>query len=45
MLLHMYRIMRIKYIRGSQIIFLLSAQYRLDYSIMKQPGECPSSDK
>ncbi|XP_076291801.1 uncharacterized protein LOC143214504 isoform X2 [Lasioglossum baleicum] len=21
------------------------AQYRLDYSIMKQPGECPSSDK
>lgn len=24
---------------------LLSAQYRLDYSIMKQPGDCPSSDK
>nr|XP_033341727.1 zinc finger CCHC domain-containing protein 14 isoform X2 [Megalopta genalis] len=21
------------------------AQYRLDYSVMKQPGECPSSDK
>lgn len=26
-------------------ILLISAQYRLDYTIMKQPGECPSSDK
>lgn len=26
-------------------ILLISAQYRLDYTIMKQSGECPSSDK
>lgn len=29
----------------TSIFFYISAQYRLDYTIMKQPGECPSSDK
>lgn len=30
---------------GRHAPLLISAQYRLDYSAMKQPGECPSSDK